>query len=252
MDLCIIIPAYNCIDTIELTLDSITRQKISIDYEVVLVNDCSDYDYLKFIEKYKDKIKIREIKTEKNVGPGGARQLGIDNTFSKYIIFIDSDDCFYDEYSVDKMYNEINNNDYDVVICNFFCERDINSYVKQRDLIWLHGKIYKRKFIDDNNIRFNNTRSNEDNGFNRLIFLMEPKVSFLDEVVYIYKKNPNSITRINNGIFKFEGIEGYCYNMNWAMDEALNRGQHLYKIARVSLDTLITLYVYYHLLKKEI
>ena len=45
MDLSIIIPAYNCKDTIYLTLDSIVIQNLTIKYEVILVNDCSIYDY---------------------------------------------------------------------------------------------------------------------------------------------------------------------------------------------------------------
>ena len=108
MELCIIIPAYNCLDTIEKTLKSISIQDLSVEYEVVLVNDCSDYDYSTIINNYSNKINIREIKTKKNIGPGAARQFGIDNSSSKYITFIDGDDCFYDKYSLSKLYNEIN------------------------------------------------------------------------------------------------------------------------------------------------
>ena len=97
MDLSIIIPAYNCIDTIERTIESISIQKLSISFETIVVNDCSDYDYSKVIDKYKDRLNIREIKTPKNGGPGVARQYGIDNSSSTYITFIDGDDYFYDD-----------------------------------------------------------------------------------------------------------------------------------------------------------
>ena len=50
MDLSIIIPAYNCIDTIERTIESISIQKLSISFETIVVNDCSDYDYSKVID----------------------------------------------------------------------------------------------------------------------------------------------------------------------------------------------------------
>ena len=251
MDLCIIIPAYNSVDTIPITLDSIIKQKLNIKYEVVLVNDCSDYDYSNYIKKYSKKINIREIKTPKNMGPGGARQYGIDNSSSKYIVFIDADDYFFDNKSISKMYSEIEKNNKDLVICNFVYERDNKVLIKEYDLTWLHGKIYRRKFIIDNNIRFNNSRANEDNGFNRLILLMKPKVSFLEETVYVYKENPNSITRKNSSSYKFEGLEGFCYNMNWAMDEALKRGVDVHVIGRLSLDVLASLYVYYFDLKDE-
>lgn len=251
MELSIIIPAYNCENTICLPLDSIVKQKKITDFEVVIVNDCSDYDYDKYVKKYSKKINIREIKTPKNLGPGGARQFGIDNSSSKYIIFIDSDDYFYDETSISKMYNKIEDSNSDLVICNFIYERDNKVLVKRDDFTWLHGKIYKRKFLTDNNIRFNNSRANEDNGFNRLILLLKPKFSFLNEIVYVYKENPNSITRKNNRLYKFEGIEGFCYNMNWAIEESLKRGASTRIIGRLSLDILTTLYVYYFDLKDE-
>ena len=51
-DLSIIIPAYNAKNTIETTLNSIKNQKLSILFEVVIVNDCSNYNYKEYIDKY--------------------------------------------------------------------------------------------------------------------------------------------------------------------------------------------------------
>ena len=245
MDLSIIIPSYNCIDTIENTLDSIMMQELSINFETIIVNDCSKYDYSNIIKKYENRLNIREIKTIKNGGPGVAREYGIKNSESKYIIFIDSDDCFYNNKSIIKMYDEIENNNLDLVISNFIYERDGLRTVKEKNLAFLHGKIYKREFIEKNNIHFYNTRQNEDNGFNRLVLLLEPKYSYLNEIVYIYKENPNSITRKNNRLYKFEGLEGLSYNINWALNEAIKRGHDSINIGLTALDTLIALYLYY-------
>ena len=245
MELCIIIPAYNCLDTIEKTLKSISIQDLSVEYEVVLVNDCSDCDYSTIINNYSNKINIREIKTKKNIGPGAARQFGIDNSSSKYITFIDGDDCFYDKYSLSKLYNEINKTNVDVVIGNFIYERDNKKIVQKKDFIWLHGKIYRRKFLEDNNIYFNNTRSNEDQGFNRLISFLNPKVSYINKIVYIYKENSNSITRKNTRLYDFEGLEWLCYNINWAIEEAEKRGFKSYLTSYEPLYLLATLYFYY-------
>ena len=251
MDLSIIIPVYNSIDTIDITLASISKQELFINYEVIIVNDCSDYNYSMFIEKYKKIFKIKELVTPRNIGPGGARQFGIDNSSSKYIIFIDSDDYFYDSTSVYNMYNEIEQRKKDLTIFSFIYERDNKTLIKEYDLTWLHGKIYRRKYLVENNIKFNNSRANEDNGFNRLVLLSGAKVSFSNSIVYVYKENPNSITRKNNRLYKFEGIEGFCYNMNWAMDESLKRGVSDSLIYNFSLDVLITLYIYYFDLKNE-
>jgi len=245
MELSIIIPAYNCIDTIGTTLDSIIMQEFFVKYEVILVNDCSDYDYSNIIYNYSEKINIREIKTKKNIGPGGARQYGIDNSSSEYIVFIDGDDCFFDRKSLYKMYNEIKTKNNDLVICNFIYEHDDKKIIKKEDFNYLHGKIYRRKFLIDKKIKFNKTRSNEDNGFNMLIFLLKPAFSTLDEVVYIYKENSNSITRKNIRLYDFEGLKGLCYNANWAMEEAIKRKINSFEIGKLALNVLISLYFYY-------
>ena len=245
LDLVIIIPAYNAKDTIKGTLESIKIQKLPISYAVIIVNDCSDYNYGTFINKYNNFYNIREIKTKVNSGPGVARQLGIDNSNSKYIVFIDSDDSFYDEKSVLKLYNKIEDEKADLVIGNFVYKRDGMVEVKNQDLIWLHGKIYNREFLKKYNIVFNNSQSNEDTGFNRLIHFLNPKFSYLDEIVYVYEENSNSITRKNNREYKFIGLEGFCYNMNWAMDEALKRTIKTDEIISFSLEVLVTLYKYY-------
>ena len=251
MDLCIIIPAYNANETIGVTLDSIRNQRLPISFEVIVVNDCSDYDYNEIISKFKECFPIKELKTEKNLGPGGARQYGIDNSSSEYITFIDSDDCFYDNNSISKMYKEIVKSNADLLISDFIYKGENRTIIKKIDAAWLHGKMYKRSFLTDNNIRFNNSRSNEDNGFNRLILLLNPRIICLDEIVYVYNDNPNSITRKNNCLYEFTGIEGFCYNMNWAMDEALLRGKTGQDIILLALDVLMSLYIYYLGLEKK-
>lgn len=251
MELSIIIPSYNAKKSICDTLDSIAKQIIPISYEVILVNDCSDYDYEDIVLKYKDKFLIREIKTDNNVGPGGSRQYGIDNSESDYIVFIDSDDLFVGDDSLFEMYNEIKAKDADLLIGNFIYRRDKKEIIKKNNLVWLHGKMYKRKFLNKYSIRFNNSRANEDNGFNRLVLLLDPKIVFFDKEVYIYNENPDSITRKDNRAYRFYGIEGFCYNMNWAMDEAIKRGVSKNIIAILSTDVLATLYVYYVGLQDE-
>ncbi len=244
----IIIPAYNASKTIKGTLDSIKMQKVSFSFEVLIVNDCSDYSYNKYFNDYSS-INIREIYTDSNVGPGGARQLGIDNSSSKYIIFIDSDDRFYDENSLEIMHNNIVNDRCDLLIANFIV--DGRNIIKSNDLVWLHGKMYNRDFLDKYNIRFNNSRANEDNGFNRLILLLNPKIKFLNEVVYIYVENSESITRSNSNEYLFTGLEGFCYNMNWAIDEALTREASKSIIGGLCLDLMTSLFFYYNILNEK-
>lgn len=247
MGLDIIIPAYNAKDTLFYTLSSIAVQRglEKVDFHVTIVNDCSEYSYSSFIDYFSPYMNIQEIVTDKNVGPGEARNLGLKSTKQEYIIFIDSDDCFYSSYSIKKLYDEIQKHDYDLVISDFILERDNKREIKNNNLVWLHGKIYRRSFLKKYDIHFNNSRANEDNGFNRLILLMNPKRKFLPVTTYVYRENSSSITRKDDRLYRLTGLEGYIYNMNWAAEEALKRNCEQKEVVILAMNVLIHMYYYY-------
>lgn len=239
----IIIPAYNAHRTIEKTINSIKNQTMADIINVYIVNDCSDTDYSEII-KNNTKISIKEIKLSKNSGPGVARQIGIDNSNSRYIMFIDADDVLFDSTSVESLYNEIINNNYDEVTSIFLLKEENGNFIeKYNELIWLHGKIYKRDFLVKNNIKFNDTFYYEDIGFNKLIYLMDANIGFLNKITYIYIKNPNSVT--NSKKYRFDGVEWYIYNLTWAIEIALNKTKNKEKLQELLFSTLTSIYFYY-------
>lgn len=237
----VIIPAYNSHDTIDITLSSLSLQSFSKNIKVLIVNDGSSRDYEEYVSFYKDHLNIKELSYKNNMGPGYAREYGIEHSNSKYIMFIDSDDCLYDFKSIEKLYNAINEGGYDIVN-SIFCEYidgEVREYLD--DVVWLHGKIYKRDFIEKNNIKFNNSRSNEDNGFNTLLRLNKPKEKYLEEVTYVWNNNIDSITRRNNREYKYTGLLGYIYNMTWA----LNQKKDNKDVSRIALAALYFIYLRY-------
>ena len=148
---------------------------------------------------------ITELNLSENSGPGIARQYGIDNSNNPYIIFMDSDDVLAGPSEVQTLYNEIKDNDYDLVVSSFLEQLENNEMVEHfEDMTWVHGKIYKRSFLETNKIRFNNTRYNEDVGFNRKVFLYDSKIKYIDDITYIWCFNKNSLTRTKNDEFKFK------------------------------------------------
>ena len=244
MSLDIIIPIYNAKATIRRTLYSIATQRNICDFCVYLINDCSDYDYSDEVSLFSKFYDIKELKMKKNGGPGLARQYGIDNSTGNYIVFIDADDYFYSPFALSQLYNSINKK-YDLVISNFLYKRDNQTLVKKNNWIWLHGKIYSRKFLEKNNIRFNNSRENEDNGFNRLIMFYNPKYLILDSLTYEYSENPNSITRKNNREYRLSGLKGFIFNMNWAIEEGIIRKLDKTSIYNTIMSVFASMYYYY-------
>ena len=242
----VIIPAYNAHNTIEKTLASIAYQDNVKQLKVYIVNDASSNNYSKEVSFFKNFMDIKEISLSKNSGPGVARQYGIDNSNSEYIVFIDSDDKFYSPYALTTLYNSIEESGADVVISNFYESLDDGSKIEHEgDTIWLHGKIYRREFLNENNIRFNDTRANEDNGFNQLVLVHDSNIEYIDDYTYLWDYNENSITRMNNHEYIFGGIEGYIYNITWALDIAIKDNCDYNKIAEQAFTNLLAVYYYY-------
>lgn len=212
----IIIPAYNAHSTIENTLMSIAMQTIKHKINVYIIDDASEYSYESVIDKFKQNLNINLLKLEINCGPGMARQYGIDNTNSEYIYFIDADDVFVNSNSLQKLYYKII--DYDVVYGYTFNEESNECVFNLGDL---HSKLFRRKFLEDNNIQFNNSRYHEDNAFNSLVIIHNPKVLLIDNVVCFYSFNKNSVTH-DSKIKQFERLEIYVDNMNYVIKKCKN------------------------------
>ena len=222
----IIIPVYNARKTLELTLMSIKLQTIIDKINIYLIDDDSSEDYKDILNKYKD-MNIIYIKLDKNNGPAVARQKGIEMSSSKYIMFIDADDLLYDADSIKKLFNKIEE-DYDYVVGITIDEKQNTQIMNESDL---HGKIYKREFLLKNNIKFNNTRVHEDNYFNNLVLLCEPKQKEILEKIYIYVDNKDSITNINKEK-EFENLEIYISNIKEIIEEATKRNIEKYLIIK--------------------
>ena len=213
----LIIPIYNAEKTLDLTLMSIKMQTIIDKITVYLIDDCSKDNYDKTLNNHKD-MNIVYKRLDKNSGPAVARQVGIDISSNKYLMFIDADDLFYDTDSVKKMY-EIIEEGYDYVVgCTYEEKREI----KIQNESDLHGKIYRRQFIEDNDIKFNETRVHEDNYFNNLVLACDPLTKKILDYVYIYVDNDESITNSQREK-EFDRLEILLSNMRQLLDESKKR-----------------------------
>lgn len=93
----IIVPAYNCINSLEYCIRSI-RQQTYTDFELILVDDGSNDGSSKLCDKLAsadDRIKAIH---KPNGGVSSARNAGIDVAIGEYITFCDSDDYLESDY----------------------------------------------------------------------------------------------------------------------------------------------------------
>lgn len=97
IEISVVIPCYNSIDTIKRALDSILNQTL-LPLEVILVDDCGQDDLSGFIESikhnYLSSFDLKLISAEVNGGAGSARNLGWNSAVGNYIAFLDSDDSW--------------------------------------------------------------------------------------------------------------------------------------------------------------
>ncbi|WP_291721725.1 glycosyltransferase family 2 protein [Bernardetia sp.] len=93
----VIIPAYNCENFIEETLESVFNQSIgSENIEVIVINDGSTDNTLDILKDYQAQDKITLIDTP-NRGVSAARETGRKLAKGKYIQYLDSDDLLTSE-----------------------------------------------------------------------------------------------------------------------------------------------------------
>lgn len=95
----VIIPCYNCAETIHRAVDSVIAQT-ELPSEIILIDDCSDDNSLTInaidnIQKQYQDHNIAVIKMPVNSGPASARNIGWDLAKQPYLAFLDSDDTWH-------------------------------------------------------------------------------------------------------------------------------------------------------------
>lgn len=207
----IIIPVYHSRKTLPDVLGSLSIQTKK-DFIVTLVQDGDGEDYSDIIQPYNDRgMNIKVLNLEKNVGPGLARQAGMDaDTTSNYFMLCDSDDLLMPQ-AVESLYRGIKDKDLDIISSSFIRHQPNDNLlqdVTNTAITWCAGKIYRAQYLRDNEIRFHpNLRVNEDSYFNVVAWNATQKRGQLHEVTVLMMDNPDSITRK-------DGLLGF-FQMGW-------------------------------------
>lgn len=225
-DIAVIMPVYKAHDTIKKTLMSIGMQK-EAEYKVYMVVDgepIGSYDYL---QGYCD-LDIDIHYMEKNGGPGIARQYGIDHSNEPFLSFLDADDTYLSSLALYYQHKPFIEEKYAIVSSIFLQEnKDHSLRMRENDMVWMHGKMYRRAFLDKYNIRFNETRANEDVGFNtqcQCLANEHEQIVLSKDVTHMWQWRDNSTVRTDNNSYAFnESIDGYVINKIYAFEEALKQ-----------------------------
>ena len=212
----VIVPVYNVEQYLAVCLDSILNQTLT-EIEIICVDDGSTDRSSLILDNYAVRDQRVRIIHQGNHGYGQSINAGMEVAQGKYIGIVESDDCilldmyeklyrvaedldldfvksdcifWWDNLSylykhhrnkLDKYYNRVLDASYRRVVFDFFMN------------IWTG--IYKKDFLDKNEIRCNKTQgaSYQDNGFWIQTMSLANKAMWISEAFYLYRQdNPSS------------------------------------------------------------
>ena len=210
MKLQILVPHYKeREDEIKPLLDSIAIQ-IKVDFEDIGVIIASDGDSIPINEVLFEKypFEIQYYKLEKHCSVSMARNFVMDKATADYIMFCDADDMFYHVCALWLLFREFNFSSFDALISNFIEEnfaynpitgnKEKNYITHNIDSTFVHGKVYNRKYLEANDIKFNEALTiHEDSYFNFLAqhLTTSDKIKYCSIPFYLWKWRDNSVCR---------------------------------------------------------
>ena len=249
MILQILIPQYKETDEIiKPLLDSIKIQR-NINFKdigVVIVNDGTDVKLSKkLLNSYP--FKIRYILNE-HKGVSATRNCCLDNSTTEYVMFCDADDIFSNILGIQMILDVIKNNPFEVLISAFTEELKTaeGNYVynqRDNDQIFVHGKVFNRKFLIDNNIRWGEELLiHEDSYFNLLAISIAQNKRYINTPYYMWCWNDNSVSRSD----KYYVIKTYHHLIKSAYklsEELLKRDRSVDSLSMFAVNLFQTYYI---------
>lgn len=155
---------YNAEKFIIQSVSSVNQQLVNgFELEYVIVDDKSPCNSRKMIEQFiklegNKKINFKIVEPKENLGCGGARKFGIDNSTGDYLMFLDADDYYMHTDFVYRAYNDIKREKADIVeygiIFNQANGQQVNNTV-QNKLVITDPKVAEIALFKDNIIKFN-------------------------------------------------------------------------------------------------
>lgn len=258
MEISIIVSNYNGSKFLNQCVNSLLSQDISVQYEVIVIDDCStdsSWDYLKTIKDSKFVL----IKNEQNIGLSASRNRGISISKGKYICFTDSDDYVEPDYLI-SLFNGINQTDVDMAVVPFYGYFGKSSALKLESegvglfnsqeiiirllkfrfstVVW--NKIYKKDILSQNVITFKEGLYNEDILFNYEYLKHCSKINVVNNPVYYYRIHSESLT---GGLYKpllKDMITIYCHIKKDRYNE-IHKDLKLHKYFAIRLVVVIGL-----------
>ena len=228
----ILIPRYNEeFEVVKPLLDSLAIQQ-SVDFKDLSVTIGNDGpDLWLDIPKENYPFEIGQFSLKEHQGVSGVRNELLKQSDAEYVMFCDADDMFYNACGLYIIFNEINTPEgFDFLISTFTEEvrnRETNQviYVNHNmDSTFVHGKVYRRQYLIDNNIEWNkNLTIHEDSFFNIQCQEISKNTKYSPNPFYLWKWRDNSVCR-HDPKYILKTYNNMLDSNDALIDEFLKRG----------------------------
>lgn len=240
-EISIVLPVYNGERFLRQTLDSIFNQTYQ-DFELICVDDGSTDQTSQILQDYAKKFphKVHVI-TERNAGPGVARNNGIKVAKGKYLAMLDADDL-YESGFLDLMHARITDHQSDIVVCRSnkyitdenryvatdwtinqellprqqpFAGAEIKQNVFEAFIGWSWDKLYRTEFVRKNQLHFQDLRSSEDALFVFMSIVRAKRISTVNQILVHHRSAAGSVSHTRESNWES------CYKALLAMRDQL-------------------------------
>ena len=230
----VVVPIYNVEKYLRECIDSILAQTVK-DYEIILVDDGSLDGSPDICDEYAAKYDNVKVIHKPNGGLSDARNAGTDIAVGDYIIYIDSDDYFANEYVFEGIKKKTEKHP-DIILYKFRkyfektktfgeCSFDFNGIydneeactvinkLVRKDAFYCAAwaKVIKRSLLCDNNICFKKGIISEDIEWYYHVLMKAESFALIDEVVIIYRQRAGSISASPNEKSLSDNIDNLEY-----------------------------------------
>ena len=226
----VVVPVYNAEKFIRKAMDSLLNQSFK-DIKIVCVNDASPDNCEEILNDYaKQDNRVTVINHEVNMGPGVARNTGLDYIYDnlpevEYISLIDADDRI-ELNTYERAYGEAKKFNADILNWNFLpstywqykteatnevldydgnCLEALFEHKEFYTFIVCWSKLYRKELLE--NIRFSGRQFFEDGSFAYKVLPRAKTMRVIPDTLYEYNiENPDNLCGKINGANRLKAI----------------------------------------------
>lgn len=220
------------------------------EFRVLLINDGEENDVSEQVFRQKYPFEVVTIVIP-HAGVSAARNRGIRYSNAQWVMFCDFDDTFTSIYSLRSIFDALDTEKHDLLWCPFYvelCEQQKRQIKKDFNWIFIHGKVYRRSFLIQHGIFFEESLDfSEDAAFNQLIGMEidQDRIGEMQSeiVPYVWTYRPGSAT--TNPEKTYSNAVGLFRRQKYVAQQHLLHGEeelHDWVCTRAMCDAYVTMH----------